>query len=424
MGRGLTTEGAPVGLRFSELAWALSYALDLGAGRPPGSAARGCLIGMRMAAALRLGREDRTALYYALLLRDAGCSFVAARMAGLFRDDDLTVNRALALADWSRPSGRWKLAWDYTRQGAGLFARIARLADLVLHDGSGMPAGLAGRAIPLLGRIAGVAHVTESFVTGLGPVAAQAMLAERRGAWFDPELVDVLARVATEPGAWSALSQDDLGEALARFELEDPVLPTDRRRLDTVAEAFARVIDAKSPFTYRHSEGVATIAFQIGEALQMPDWSLPGLRWAALLHDIGKLGISNLILDKAGSLSPEEMAVVRRHPAFTLEILRRIPGLREIAEVAGSHHEMLDGSGYHRGLTAERLPVAARVLTVADMAEAMSSGRPYRAGMDWSRVIRDLRAQAGVRICAECVSALAALPMVRGSGVELWCPLR
>jgi HD-GYP domain-containing protein (c-di-GMP phosphodiesterase class II) len=460
---GLTDEGARKGLRLSELVSALSYALDLSGGRPPGHAARACLIGMQIAGGLDLPSSDRGALFYVLLLKDAGCSAVAAQLSHLFEADDLVVSQALALSDWSRHPERWRLARDLADVGGPLPARLARLATLALHggermrelmgarchrgsevagmlglpaaaadallnldehwDGDGLPAGLAGDRIPLLARIAAAAQVAESFASRLGPAGAEAALTERRGSWFDPAVVDALRSIASGPGFWDAILGPAPCAELERYEPQEPALQVDERRLDSVAEAFARVIDAKSPFTYRHSEGVAILAYQIGQRLDLPKRLLPDLRRAALLHDLGKLGVSNLILDKPGPLTAEEWTVVRRHPALTLEILGRVPRFQELANVAGSHHELLDGSGYHRGLTAERLPLAARILTVADIAEALAAGRPYRHGLAWDEVLRALRAQAGHRLCADCVEALAMLPTVHTNGVDLWCPL-
>ena len=108
------------------------------------------------------------------------------------------------------------------------------------------------------------------------------------------------------------------------------------------------------------------------------------LHRAALLHDVGKLGVSNLILDKPGKPTDEEMAIIRKHPDYSQQILQRVAAFKELADVAAAHHERLDGRGYHRRLAGEHLPWAARVLTVADMYEAMSARRPYRDAMSWS----------------------------------------
>jgi putative nucleotidyltransferase with HDIG domain len=167
-------------------------------------------------------------------------------------------------------------------------------------------------------------------------------------------------------------------------------------------------VDAKSPFTGRHSEGVARIAVETGAALGFPRAELRDLRRAGLLHDIGKLGVSNLILDKQAPLTAGEWAAVRRHPELTVRILERVGAFRELAEVAGAHHERMDGRGYHRGVTAGDLPAAARVLAVADVCEALTADRPYRPGTPLDRTLEIIRSEAGSGLCPESIEGLEA----------------
>jgi HD-GYP domain-containing protein (c-di-GMP phosphodiesterase class II) len=145
----------------------------------------------------------------------------------------------------------------------------------------------------------------------------------------------------------------------------------------------------------------------IGFTLELEDAELRDLRRAALLHDIGKLGVSNLILDKPGRLTEPEMAKVRLHPAFTHQILGRVAAFESIVETASAHHERIDGKGYHRGLPGERLDASCRALAVADVYEALTADRPYRAGLPQDEVMGILRRQAGAGLCPESVEALA-----------------
>ena len=173
-----------------------------------------------------------------------------------------------------------------------------------------------------------------------------------------------------------------------------------------MAEAFAQVIDAKSPYTARHSERVAEIAVATATTLGFPDESLRDLRRAGLLHDIGKLAISNLILDKPGKLTEEEFAAVKRHPLVTEQILRRVTRFADIADIAAAHHEKLDGSGYHRGVRGDELGLPARVLAVADIFEAMTADRPYRQPMEMEQALELMRRDVGARICPDAFGAL------------------
>jgi putative nucleotidyltransferase with HDIG domain len=273
-----------------------------------------------------------------------------------------------------------------------------------------MPAGLRGHEIPILARLIGLAQTVESLVNAHGVAAAQRLTEGRRGAWFDPALVDALGPLWKDGSFWQELSACDVQARLAALEPDARSLTADEPHFDFIAEAFATAIDAKSPYTYRHSEAVAALAVGIGERLELSPIELRDLRRAALLHDIGKLRISNLILDRPGPLTHQEMRLLRRHPAYTYEILSKITRFRDLAEVASSHHERLDGTGYHRRLTGDQLSLPARALAVGDIAEALSAERPYRSGLPWSEVLRVLGQDAGSKICAECLAALSTLP--------------
>jgi HD-GYP domain-containing protein (c-di-GMP phosphodiesterase class II) len=130
------------------------------------------------------------------------------------------------------------------------------------------------------------------------------------------------------------------------------------------------------------------------------------LRRAALLHDIGKLGISNLILDKPGKLTAVETGIMRTHTAFTRQILSRVPGLRELAAIAAAHHERLDGRGYDLGVPAEAIAIESRILAVADMFEALAAKRPYRKDLTEHDARQIVRANAGTALDPEVVAAL------------------
>jgi HD-GYP domain-containing protein (c-di-GMP phosphodiesterase class II) len=136
--------------------------------------------------------------------------------------------------------------------------------------------------------------------------------------------------------------------------------------------------------------------------------ALRDLRRAALLHDIGKLGVSSLILDKPGKLDEEEWKQMRRHPELTVRILERVSAFRDLAATAGAHHERLDGRGYHLGLTAEQLNREARVLAVADVCEALTADRPYRAALEPDQVRGIMRRDVGAAFCPEALAALEA----------------
>jgi len=207
---------------------------------------------------------------------------------------------------------------------------------------------------------------------------------------------------------WSSLDSDLL-PTLDRLEPADRRLVADEARLGSVAEAFALVVDAKSPYTFRHSARVAQLARAAGERAGLAAQDLSDLHRAGLLHDIGKLAIPNSILDKAGPLTDAERSEIERHPEISRQVLERVPAFARIAELAAAHHEKLDGSGYPRGLTGAELSESARLLAVADVYEALTADRPYRRAMSSEVALAVLRDEAEVgKLCVDSVGALEA----------------
>jgi len=283
-------------------------------------------------------------------------------------------------------------------------------------DGHGKPAGLRGQEISLPGRIVALAQTAEVFFAMGGPQAAADVGRRRSGTWFDPALVAALERIAADAAFWRLVASPDVTAHVAAFEPAERVVHADDDRLDLIAEAFARVVDAKSPFTSRHSERVAETAVGIASVLGLGPGERRDLRRAGLLHGLGKLGVPNSVLDKPGRLTPAEWELIRRHPAHTAEVLAHVECLRPIAGTAASHHERLDGSGYHRGLEAGSLPLPARILAVADVYDALAHDRPYHAAMPLERVFEILDADAGTRLDRRSIAALRELLQ---SGAEL-----
>jgi HD-GYP domain-containing protein (c-di-GMP phosphodiesterase class II) len=272
-------------------------------------------------------------------------------------------------------------------------------------DGRGQPRGLRGLEIPFEARILCLAQTVEVFHAAHGVDAACRVAVKRSGQWFDPTLVDALGAVRNDGRFWGSLAEPDLSTVAP----PDHVVVADERRLDRIAEAFADVVDAKSPWTYRHSERVHAVAIGIAARLGLEARALRDLGHASRLHDVGKLAISNRILDKPGPLTDDEYTRVKRHPLVTEQILQRVPGFSEIAPLAGAHHERLDGRGYPRGLTAAELTMPMRVLAVADVYEALTENRPYRAPWPAARALEIMRVDVPGRMDRDAFAALESL---------------
>jgi putative nucleotidyltransferase with HDIG domain len=271
-------------------------------------------------------------------------------------------------------------------------------------DGGGYPQRLAGSEIPLAARILSLARTIEVFYTHRCAKHALDAVRERSGSWFDPDVAAAALELSRRGALFADLETGRTRERLIAAEPEPEPLP--EQRLDDICRAFAEIVDAKSPFTQGHSEGVARAAERIAAILGLKAAEAQNARRAALLHDLGKLALPNFILEKPDKLEPEEWQAVKKHPFYTLEILRPIEGFGEIAEIAASHHEKLNGSGYYRNLTAARLPLAARIVAVADAFEALTSRRPQREAYPLEKAAETLRSEAGIELDADCVEAV------------------
>jgi len=437
--------GAALGMQFSELIGSLSHALDLTEGQPKGHCIRVCWIGSHIGRKLGLGVAESRELYYTLLLKDLGCSSNAARICELYLTDDLSFKRDFKTVGEGLPdvlrfvlrhtglkaglAGRLRGVANILRNGPQITdeliktrctrgADIARqlrfgdgvaagIASLDEHwDGHGRPEGLAGQAIPLYARIALLAQVIDVFHTLGGRAAALAELRRRAGSWFDPELVRTMEAVAEEPRFWEVLASPEVEPAVFALEPGAGGVTLDDDYLDDIAAAFGQIVDSKSPFTSGHSARVADIAEAIAERLGVAAERRRWLKRGALLHDVGKLGVSNSILDKPGPLDAEEWTAMRLHAAHTEAILSRIGAFGELARVAGAHHERLDGAGYPRGLTAGQIALETRIITTADIFDAISANRPYRAAVPIPETLRMMGESVGAAIDPLCFEAL------------------
>lgn len=433
---------------MSEVLTALSRALDLTEGQPLGHSIRACVVGMRLGEASGLSQDELAELYYALLLKDSGCSSNAAHIAALFGSHDHDVKPRMKTVDWDdrtrlaletwRNAGMQQSLWSRMRYFMNVArqenmtrdiieARCERGADIAHRlgfpsgtveairsldehwNGKGYPHGKQGDEIPLMSRILNIAQTVEVFLSRDGVDGVEAVLRDRRGRWFDPVLTDLLLDWRNDGSFWASVQSRDAEFEVLSLEPARHVRTVDEQGLDDIAQAFADIIDAKSPFTYRHSSQVAQYACAIGTELGFDEATLTRTRRAGLLHDIGKVGVSNRILDKNGPLDTTERAVIEQHPLHTWEILRRVSAFSDFARQASTHHEKLDGTGYPWGLEADDLDAPSRALVVADIYEALTASRPYRGSMSVEEALSILDILKGTKIDIQAVEALAAV---------------
>ena len=182
--------------------------------------------------------------------------------------------------------------------------------------------------------------------------------------------------------------------------------PLDEDYLDDIATAFGQVVDSKSPYTSGHSARVALYTDMIAEELGLSGPRRRWLRRGALLHDVGKLGVSNSVLDKAGALDRVEWDAVKLHAEYSERILSRIDAFAELARVAGAHHERLDGTGYPRGLKADEINIETRIITTADIFDAITAERPYRGAIPVPKALEMMAQTVGTALDPECFAAL------------------
>lgn len=412
----------------AELLAALSVATDLGMGQEPEMAVRACLVATRLARAAGLPGRDVADVYYCTLLQHLGCTAASHETAVVFGDDLASAPRAertddrrlrevlglLAAAGSGSATARLRHLTRALTTGRDAGEQIrrsvcevgAQLAER-LHLGAGVCAGLhhaleswdgrhgalglSGEDIALPARFAVVARQAVIFDGLGGPAAALAMVRRRAGGWFDPSVAAVFVRVGVD--ALRATAAADVWAEVAAAE------PEPRRRvpathLDDVAAAFADMVDLKTPFTLGHSAGVAALAAGAAEALGLPAGEVALLRRAGLLHDLGRVAVSNAVWERPGPLRTAEWERVRLHAYHSERILGRAALLAPVARVAGRHHERLDGSGYHRGATGGELGAEARLLAAADVFQALTQERPQRPALAPPRAAEALAAAA------------------------------
>jgi HD-GYP domain-containing protein (c-di-GMP phosphodiesterase class II) len=397
-------------------------------GQPPGHAARTCLLAVALADRLGVPPGQRTDVFLVGLLRYLGCTADASELAA-FAGDEIALAVAVAPfamgpigsdtgagpSDGEPPAVQEAKAAAITAhcEAAALLAGRLGLGEEVVRalehaferwDGAGLPAGLAGDAIPLATRIAIVARDVDVWFRLGGHAAVRAAMTERLGRAYDPAVAQAV--LDSEPALVDDLPEDPWDALLA---VEPGPVRVSAARLTTLLEVVADFTDAKLPYALGHSRDVARIARAAAGELGLGEAAGERLARAALVADLGRCGITNQVWDRPASLGTEEVERIRLHPYLSERILARPQLLRPLARLAASHHERLDGSGYHRGSTAPALGMEERVLAAAHGWCAMLQDRPYRAALTPGEAGRELADEVGAgRLDRRAVAAVTA----------------
>lgn len=424
-------------VRLADLLGGLSMVADYGFGLPPGTAVRSCLVAAALARRMDLPDDEVRDSFYTALLMHVGCVGVAHEAAAAF-GDDLALNRAVARTNLADPDDLVAtLLPELTRGMSGGAAARARAFTLTrgAEWGRRTDIGVCEVARDTARRLGlphstqqALYHVYESWSGGWVPhglkaddiaitsrVARAAMDAAffgHLGGILDPAVVAVFT---ADPGA--LLAEADRGDPLERMLAvePEPVLHVDAGRLPRLAAAFGDLADVKVPHLHGHSRQVARLAAGAGRRLGLSTDEISRVEIAGLLHDVGRVGVSNAVWEKPGPLTRVEWEQVRMHAYYSERILACSPSLEPLAATAGMHHERIDGSGYHRGSSAPALPMPARVLAVADAVAALRQPRPYRPAMTLEQTADHLikQARAG-RFDHDAVTAVLAEAGHRG----------
>jgi HD-GYP domain-containing protein (c-di-GMP phosphodiesterase class II) len=389
---------------------------------------RSSMIGLRLGELLDLDGSERAAVYYVGLLACVGCSSDAHEQARWFGDDIALKSGTYGV----EMAGLPMMAFMMGRVGAGEppLTRAGRLVSFMVKgrkevedmflthcvvagaladalglgpevregleqvyerwDGKGEPKGVPGDQITLPARLVPLARVGEVAHRNGGVEDALATVRKRRGTSFDPTLVDLFCDAA--PTLLDEVAATTSWDAVIAAEPELRVFLT-ANELDAALEAIADYADLKSPYTLGHSRGVAVLATDAARSHGLPEGDLVVLRRAGLVHDLGRLGVSNSIWDKPGSLTASEWERVRLHPYLTERMLASSAALAPIGAIAGQHHERLDGTGYPGGLSGGALSPAARILAAADTYHAATEPRPHRPARTPADAAAEVRAE-------------------------------
>ncbi|MEX2080965.1 MAG: HD domain-containing phosphohydrolase [Dehalococcoidia bacterium] len=393
---------------------ALSRAFDLAEGRQQGHAQRVAYIGVYLAGELGLEPGRIEEVFFASLLHDVG---IAASPRPVSMPDPSRGSKVISGAGsaaevlQSVPKGGWAEVIHsmkaHCEDGAAIARKLgfneAVARAVASHhdcwDGSGTPGSLMGDNVPQPARIVAVADRVESMIDAEpSPLAVRrrvpALIAEMSGRELDPELGARMLEIAGRDDFWLGFYDNALPMHLMVLNYGGFM---DARELAETAGAISDVIDSRTGRELGRGRRVADLAYRVAVACDMNDRRAELLRIAALLQDIGTLGIAPALLAKPDILTIDEMAAMQQHPIYARDILSEIPGMSAPAWWVGCHHERIDGKGYPAMLAGSEVPPEAQVIGMCEAYDALTSDRPYRRAMLPNDALDVMRGLSGSR---------------------------
>jgi HD-GYP domain-containing protein (c-di-GMP phosphodiesterase class II) len=389
----------------------LSAAFDIAEGRTAGHAQRVAYVGSALAEALGVDEETRADVFYACLLHDSGMAAIGVSTAM----SDAARRRFLVGEAFDAPEpptvGGWgdviRALTVHCDRGA-LFARELGFSETVATaiarhhdcwDGSG-PAGTGGAALmPLVARIVSAADRLECIIDSeTSPLVVRRkgpqLVREMGGSEVDPEIAGILADLAGRDAFWLGFYDRDMPTALLSHVRDEELSGPDLLRM---LGAVSDVVDGRNSRDVGRGRRVSDLAWRVASRCGLPERRCDLVRVAALLQDIGTLGIPAHVLSKPDILTLDEMMLMQKHPTLARNIVGEVPGMGAVAWWVGCHHERVDGKGYPGMLEGDAVPIEAQIIGICEAYEALTSHRPYRKAMEHGDATEVLRGLAESR---------------------------
>jgi HD-GYP domain-containing protein (c-di-GMP phosphodiesterase class II) len=405
-------------LALGELLCAFAYASDLAFGLQLDDSLRSCYLAFRIADQLDIPDDERTAVYYTALLKDAGCTSWTTELANAWQTDEIVARRELVIFGNPNDLSAF-MSWmtKYVASDRSTLSRLARYVNVLTAtrslfaegfattamtacrvatrlslpeavqeaalnlfeqwNGSGAPSGLRGDEIPRISRIVFPTFFLAPFHRVSGREGAVQVARAFRGQAFDPEVVDAFLDLSTSESFWADLEAEQIRDRVIALEPRTDLAAVAEERIDDVALAFADFIDLKSRFAAAHSRRVGILAEEVARLMDCAPSAITQIRRAALMHDLGQVAIPSYSLDRPWSdLSEPERDQYRLHPYHGERILKQVPPLQPLAEMVGTHQERADGSGSYRGLTGTNISLGARIISAVDRLDELTHDAP------------------------------------------------